>query len=408
MDPKVKMNPVFRKLEGGLFSNVSKADVGGSYASLAENGVTLMGWADPFFPDPAIPEHVLKAALECLQTGFPAHYTMPIGNLDLRKELAVKLKKQNGIDADPERNILVTPGSDAGLFYAMMPFLTPGDEVLVPSPGYPNSFLNPELLGGKTVRVPLRKEDGYQPDIREFRKRLTPKTRMVVLTHPNNPTTTVFRKERLLEIAHFVIENDLVLVVDQAFEDTVFDGVEYVNMASLPGMRERTVSVFSISKGMGLSGFRVGYLVACDVWMDAYYGGCVNVLGATNTMAQIAAITALRNNGYMDEYKRIHDRRRKSVYEILNAVPGVRMAMPESGFYSWIDVSRLGDSTDIAAFLIRDAQVAVNDGKSYGEEGAGHLRIIHGSLSDESQAMDAISRIANSLRTLIPKGVGTE
>jgi len=393
------MTPAFAKLEGGLFSAVEKADVGGSYAVLAEKGVTLMGWADPFYPDPSIPEHVMAAAVDSLRSGFPSHYTMPIGNLELRREIANKLRRDNGIDADPERNVLVTPGSDSGLFYAMMPFVGPGDEVMVPDPSYPNNFLNPALFGGVTVSVPLREEEGYQPDVSEFRKRLTKKTKMVVLTHPNNPTTTVFRRKHLEELAAFIVENDLILVVDQAFENTIFDDIEYVNMAGLPGMWERTVTVFSISKGMGLSGFRVGYAVACDAIMDVLYGGCVSVLGATNTMAQVAAIAALRNDAFVAEYNAIHDRRRTRVFELLGEVRGVRMQRPESGFYSWVNVSSLGDSSDIASHLLNAARVAVNDGKNYGSQGAGHIRIIHGSLGDEGRAIDAIVRIRDALNT---------
>ena len=221
---------------------------------------------------------------------------------------------------------------------------------------------------------------------------------MVLLTHPNNPTTTVFHRAGLEALADFVIRHDLILVVDQAFEDMIFDGAEFVSPASLPGMWERTVTVCSISKGMGLSGLRVGYVVACDTFMDVYYGGAVNVLGATHTASQVAAIAAFRDSSFMAEYKAHYDRRRRDAYRILGSVPGVKMDMPQSGFFCWIDVSALGDSTEIMDYLIQKAGVAVNDGKNYGAQGNGCLRIINGCLGSDDESEQALQRIAEALR----------
>ena len=227
---------------------------------------------------------------------------------------------------------------------------------------------------------------------------MTDKTKMVLITHPNNPTTTVFRRESLEALAEFVIRHDLILVVDQAFEDMIFDDVEFVSPASLPGMWERTVTVCSISKGMGLSGLRVGYIVACDTFMDVYYGGAVNVLGATNTASQLAAIAAFRDTSFMAGYKAHYDRRRRDACRILGSVPGVKMDMPQSGFFCWIDVSELGDSTEIMDYLIRQAGVAVNDGKNYGSQGNGCLRIINGCLGSDDESEQVLQRIAQALR----------
>ena len=152
----------FKGIQGGLFSKVSKADVGTALNDLIANGAALMCWADPFFPDPAIPEHVKKATIEGIEAGTSAHYTMPIGNMELKKELAKKLKSFNKFEnVDPERNILITPGSDAGLLFAMMPFINPGDEILVPDPSYPSNFLNGKIIGGVTVPVPLDVANNY-------------------------------------------------------------------------------------------------------------------------------------------------------------------------------------------------------------------------------------------------------
>jgi len=398
MDVRKKVSSRFSGVEGGLFSKVTKADVGDNFASMAEQQITLMGWADPFYPDPSVPELIKNTMVKAFQDGIASHYTMPIGSLELRTEISFKCKKYNHLEVDPRRNVIITPGSDSGLFYAMSVLLDAGDEVLVPDPSYPSNFLNPRLLGAVTVSVPLDAARGYRLDIAAFERAVTPKTKMILMTHPNNPTTTVFRRDELEALAEFTCRHDLMLVVDQAFEDMVFDDVEFVTPASLPGMWERTVTVFSISKGMGLSGFRVGYIVACDQLTDVYYGAAVNVLGATNTASQLGAITAFRNPQFMEGYKDSFDRRRRTAFELLGQVPGVKMLMPQSGFYCWIDVSGLGDSTEITDYLIKTARVAVNDGKSYGSQGNGCLRIIHGCLGSDKDAEQVLWQIAGALR----------
>lgn len=397
-----KMTPAFQKAEGGLFSTVEKADVGDAVLKMDERGVALMVWADPFYPEPSIPRHVAEAMIESINSGFASHYTAPIGNNELKAEIARKLKRVNGIDVDPKRNILITPGSDAGLFFAMLPFIDKGDEIMIIDPSYPNNFQNAEILGGKVVPIPVYAEDGYQFRIEEFEKRLTPKTKMIVLTNPNNPTAVVYRRENLMRLADFAVKNDLVVIVDQAFEQPCFDGIEMVSVAALPGMWERTVSIFSLSKGMGLSGLRVGYIVADDRIIDKMYGTAVTVIGATNTSAQAGAIAALRDDSFMEAYFQSFDRRRKMVYELLHDVPGVSMSISESGFLSWVDVSRLGTESEIMSYLNEEALVAINSGAFYGDEGRGHIRIVHGVFNEE-QLREAIMRMRKALIKLADK-----
>ena len=394
------ITPRFSPLKGGLFASVTKADVGEGAGVLMEQGYDIMAWADPFFPDPSIPESVKEALHGAVASGMPAHYTMPIGSLELRRAIADKLARANDMIVDPSRNILVTPGSDSGLIYSMMPFLEHGDEVLVPDPSYPSNFVNCRILGAVPVAVPVHAKNGYQLDIADLEAALTPRTRMVVISHPNNPTTTVYRRDVLEELAKFVVRNDLILVCDQAFEDHVYDGIEMVSPATLPGMWERTVTTFSVSKGLGLSGFRVGYVVADDRIMDTLYGGAVNVLGATNTLAQIGARAALADSTILPRYSEILERRRRLAHAAFSAVPGVEMALPESGILSWLDVSALGTSEEVAARILSDARVLVNEGEPYGAEGAGHLRIVHGCFADESRAREVYARIAAVLTEL--------
>lgn len=403
MDIRELMDRGFRSLEGGLFNSVGKADVGEGVGQLLEQGIDILAWADPFFPDPSIPESVQQVMVDAIKSGYPSHYSMPIGMKELRREIARKVHLQTGLDIDPSRNVIVTPGSDSGLLYAMMPFISPGDEVLVPDPSYPSNFLNPTLLGAKTVAVPLDARHGYAIDIAEFEKRTNRNTKMVLLTHPNNPTTTVFDREQLEALAGFIIRRNLILVCDQAFEDHIFDGRQFVSPATMEGMWERTVTVCSISKGLGLSGFRIGYIYAHDRIMDVLYGGAVNVLGASATITSIGAVQALRETEYLKSLTTRHDRRRMLAYECFSKIPGVKMSPSESGILSWLDVSRLGSSDEVVAFLLEHAKVLVNSGVPYGTQGEGHIRVVTSCFADDAKAMEVFSRMADALSLLARK-----
>lgn len=393
---KEKMIPAFRKAEGGLFTAVEKADVGSAYQEMEKQGVALMGWADPFMPDASMPKHVEQALIDAIRHPSAPHYTAPIGSSQLKAKIAEKLKTKNHLLVDPERNILITPGSDSGLYFAILPFIEDGDEVLIPSPSYPNNTLNIEIMGGRVVPVPLRPETGYQLEAELLEQNVSEKTKMIVLTHPNNPTTTVYNRQSLEILRDFVLRHDLILVCDQAFEDFCYEN-EMITPAAMNGMFERTVTVFSFSKGMGLSGLRVGYLVCGDEIMDSLYANAVSVLGATNTACQKALIAALEDPSFMQEFERAFDVRRHAAEKILNSIPNVHADLPQSGFLCWVDVSRLGDSSQIVQYLVKHAQVAVNDGKNYGPGGEGHLRIVLGVYRDDAKVIAALERIKAAL-----------
>ena len=393
---KEKMIPAFRKAEGGLFTAVEKADVGSAYQEMEKQGVALMGWADPFMPDASMPKHVEQALIDAIRHPSAPHYTAPIGSSQLKAKIAEKLKTKNHLLVDPERNILITPGSDSGLYFAILPFIEDGDEVLIPSPSYPNNTLNIEIMGGRVVPVPLHPETGYQLEAELLEQNVSEKTKMIVLTHPNNPTTTVYNRQSLEILRDFVLRHDLILVCDQAFEDFCYEN-EMITPAAMDGMFERTVTVFSFSKGMGLSGLRVGYLVCGDEIMDSLYANAVSVLGATNTACQKALIAALEDPSFMQEFERSFDIRRQAAKKILNSIPNVHADLPQSGFLGWVDVSRLGDSSQIVQYLVKHAQVAVNDGKNYGPGGEGHLRIVLGVYRDDAKVIAALERIKAAL-----------
>ncbi|WP_034864138.1 pyridoxal phosphate-dependent aminotransferase [Thomasclavelia saccharogumia] len=402
---KSKMKKEFLNYEGGLFSEVEKADVGDSYTKMAENGVALMGWADPFMPDFSIPEPIMEKTIEAIHSPVSSHYTAPTGNMELREIICKRAKEKYGVELKPDRNIIITPGSDSGLFFSMFPFLQRDDEVIIPCPSYPNNLQNIKMMQATPMILELKDENNYQIDLDILEALITDKTKMIVLTHPNNPTTTIYNRESLEAVRTVVLKYNLVLVCDQAFEDFTFKN-EFIAPMSLPDMFEHTITVCSISKGMGLSGYRVGYIIASDEIMDVMYGCAVSVIGATNTVSQIAAIEAFKHPEFMEEFEKAYDFRRHAAYEILNDIPGVKMKLPESGFLAWVDVSRLGDSALICKRLVSEAKVAVNDGINYGPGGMGYIRIVLGVYRDNNLVVDALKRMAKTLRQIsMEKGI---
>ncbi|MZI92895.1 aminotransferase class I/II-fold pyridoxal phosphate-dependent enzyme [Vibrio sp. CAIM 722] len=387
----------FHNVTGGLFDSVIKADVGEGAGKIIESGGTILAWADPDFPDPAMPASVQQALIDSVNHGVSSHYVMPIGPRELRVAIADKIQRQTGLDLDPSRNIIVTPGSDSGLFYAMYPFLESGDEVLVPTPTYPNNMVNISLMGAKAIEVPTQAENNYQIEKSQLEKHLTPNTKMLVICHPNNPTSVVYRKEVIADIAEFVIENDLILICDQAFEDIIFDGIEFVAPASLPQMLERTVTVCSMSKGYGLSGLRIGYIYTSDTLIDKYYGAAVNILGAPSHLSCAGAIAALHDDTIINERQVRLANRRATVCEIFNSIQGVSCQAPESGILQWINVENIGNGADITQFILQDQNVLVNPGGQYGKGFEGYLRLIYGCFRDDVQLFNACERVKDGL-----------
>lgn len=401
-DQKNKMNPAFRTFEGGLFAEVEKADVGDGFERLQESGVDMMSWADPFMPDAAVPQHVKQAALNAMNDPIASHYTAPVGNTRLREQIARRWQKRYGMRLDPQRNILITPGSDSALYFAMLPFIETGDEVIVCTPCYPNNLQNIKMMGAKAVYCELQAADGYQIRKEALEACVSEQTKMIVLTHPNNPTTTVFDQRSLEAVRDLVLAHDLILVVDQAFEDFTFEQ-KMIAPAAMADMFAHTVTVCSTSKGYGLSGYRVGYIIADDVFMDVYYGCAVSVIGATNTVSQLAVLAAMEDESFMQEFEAAYDWRRHQAAAILSGIPGVKVQLPQSGFLCWVDVSGLADSSEVCARLLSDARVSVNDGKNYGPGGEKGFRIVLGVYRDNERVRQALLRIREVLLQMAQK-----
>jgi aspartate/methionine/tyrosine aminotransferase len=374
------------------------------YAAMDPEKRLMLVGADPFFPDPAIPAHIIEATKRALDEG-KTHYALENSYAvpELKEQLVRKLKTFNGLDVDPETELIVVPSSAFGLYAGIRICVRPnmGDEVLNIDPGFAENFNDVHQIGAVNVSVPVYQEDGFQIRLEELEKRVTANTRLLVLTHPNNPTGTVYTREVLEGLTDFLERHDLAVVVDQSFERNIYDGREYITFAALnETARARTISVFGTSKDLGLTGFRVAYMVAPKAIIDILKVASFNYVGPTNTFAQYGAAAGYADPSYVDEWMRVFDDRRRFGYDILSQIPGVKVLMPEGGYFFWVDVRQLGTSTEVRDHLIRDAQVGVSPGNWFGQNGEGYLRIMFSTMKDTARYEEAMRRIDGSLRKL--------
>jgi aspartate/methionine/tyrosine aminotransferase len=393
MNPALGIKPVNPDFTDLPYMAYSEMDI------QIESAGIMMNWCDPFRSASRVPAHVIDAVKKALDDG-KTQYTVPIGSLALREAIAKRLQCFNGITADPSTEIIVTPGSDAGLYHAMSVIIEPGDEVLIPEPGYSNNVKNTGICGGTPVLFSLSPAGSYQIDKAALREKVAERTKLIVLTNPNNPTGTIFDPDSLNAVREVALEYGLYVVVDQAFEANVFDGRSFVSVATLPDMWERTITVCSTSKAMGMTGFRVGYNVACKTIMQVMHNSAVLVLGATNTFAQEGARAALEDSHFVSEFNAVYDRRRRALHRALNEVPGVRMDLPEAGFMAWVDVSALGSGRDVARYIRETEDVLVNAGDGYGPSAAGFIRICYGAIGEEPEFNDCVQRLRAALTRL--------
>lgn len=386
-----RMAGPYQGLKSGLMNPAPSGTPGG-------NALCNLGTADLFYPEQTMPSTVQQALMQSLNDPMLCHYPHPLGWRPLRQSIADKLLRSYGRAVDPDRNILVTAGSEAGLLCAFLPFLEPGDEVLIPDPSYLTNAMYTRIAGGTPVFVPLSEEKGFVLEAAEFESRCTEKTKAVVLTCPNNPTGTVFSQQSLEALCEVIVRRDLILICDFAFEDFVFEG-ELTWPATFPGMWERTVSVFTLSKGAGLCGLRVGYMVADTPALDALLARIPPLMCAAGMPSQVAAKAALEDEATMAAYHKKLQARRAKTCELLSGIEGISFVEPQGGFQMWINVSGLGSSAEVAARLRERAGVSVNCGEAFGPQGGkNHLRLVFGCVQDDDVYFRAIEHLAEALK----------
>ncbi|UPL21422.1 pyridoxal phosphate-dependent aminotransferase [Alcaligenes faecalis] len=343
-------------------------------------------------PDADTPMAIKQAAADALMRG-EVHYSDLRGVPALREALAAKLRKQNKLDVGPD-DVLVTNGLTHASFAAFFAILDEGDEVILLSPHYPQHIGKIELAGAHPVLVPLNKEQGFAIDAKAIEAAITPHTRMVVLVNPANPTGRVYRRSELEALAQLAIKHDLVVVSDEVYEDITYDDAEHISIASLPGMQERTVSMFAFTKSYAMDGWRIGYLAAPAWLMPGLLKITANDVTHVNTFIQAGALEAVV--GQQEALRGMiadDDAKRRLMLQRLNAMANVSCAQVEGTIYAFADVRATGvPSQELAERLLKEARVVVEAGSFYGPQGEGFLRLCFGSASYEQieQAMDRL------------------
>jgi aminotransferase len=330
-------------------------------------------------PDFVTPERILNAGVASLERGETA-YTSNSGILELRQALSKHFIHKYGVTYDPESELLITVGvSD------------PGDEVIIPEPSY--VAYQPEVVfaGGKPVTVPTRVEDDFQVTAAMIEAAITPRTKVLLLGYPNNPTGAVMTRERLIEISQLAEKYDLLVISDEIYDRLVY-GFEHVCFATLPGMRERTVTLGGFSKDYAMTGWRVGYAGAPAEILGAMRKVHQYTIMSAPTMGQRAAIEAL-NTGeeYVQKMVGEYDRRRKLIVGGLNTL-GLDCFEPRGAFYAFPAVAKSGmDENEFAERLLQEEQVAVVPGSAFGDSGKGYVRMCYATAYEKIE--EALNRL---------------
>ncbi|QBD82482.1 aminotransferase class I/II-fold pyridoxal phosphate-dependent enzyme [Ktedonosporobacter rubrisoli] len=341
-------------------------------------------------PDFVTPEHIRQAGIDSIQKGH-TRYTSNYGMLELRQEIAALLERRYGLSYDPATQILVTVGVSEGVDLAMRTLIDPGDEVISPDPGYVAYEADIIFSGGVSVPVPTYAEHNFAVRAAEIEAAITPRTKMILLGNPNNPTGAVIPRAELEGIARLAIEHDLIVAVDEVYSRLVYD-TEHVCIAALPGMQERTLILDGFSKAYAMTGWRVGYVAAPAYILEAMLKVHQYTIMCAGTAAQEAAIEALRH-GEAD-VQHMHDdyeRRGRMFVDGLNRL-GLTCCEPHGAFYAFPYVGNTGMSDEeFAEKLLFEEYVAVVPGSSFGAAGKGYVRAAYCTAYDQLE--EALVRI---------------
>jgi len=350
-------------------------------------------------PDRKTPEHIIEAAKKVMDEGY-THYTQTAGLPELRNAISEKLSRENGIDVDPETEVIIVSGTQEAMLLAALAFLNQGDKALILEPYYPAYLEDTLLAGGVPIPVPLNEEKGYRVELGELEKRVDSKTKLIWLCNPCNPTGHVFSKEDLEIITEVARRHNLLIFSDEIYEKLVYDEAEHVSVGSLPGAEDITITVNGFSKAYAMTGWRIGYIAAPAVLAKElnkvhYYAAL-----CPNSISQRAALAALTGpQDCVREMRDEYDRRRRVVFKALEKIPQLSYVRPKGAFYVFPNFSELeGNDEKLAEYFLRRSHVVTVPGSGFGESGRGHLRISY-SVPFE-KVRKGISKIVEALEEL--------
>jgi aminotransferase len=351
-------------------------------------------------PDFVPPTHVLEAAKQAITEG-KTHYTPSNGISELREALAKKFTRDYSLFYDPEDEILVTVGATEAVSIALLAFVNPGDEVLIPDPGF--LCYKPAVLiaGGVPVSLPMLEDDGFKPDMKAVTSLVTEKSRVIITNSPNNPTGSVLTYGEAAELAKLGVENDLVIISDEVYEKIIYDGSKHFCLATFPGMRDRTIVVNSFSKTYAMTGFRVGCALGPKDLISAMSLIQQFIVACVDGPAQYAATAALEGpQDFVTMMVSEFDKRRRLVHKRLNEMEGFSCSLPKGAFYAFPDIKAFKTpSTDFSEALLRESKVIVTPGSSFGAYGEGFLRLSFATAYEKiDEALDRIEKTTRNFR----------
>jgi len=323
------------------------------------------------------PAYVTQKASQALLDG-DTHQTMALGTPEYRQACALKLYRDNEIEADPESEIIATMGVKQGLTLALMASVNPGDEVIVEDPCFVSYQPLIKLCEGQPVSIPLRPSNRFRWTSADLENAISPRTRAILLNSPQNPTGTVHTEDDLDIIAKVAQDHDLLVITDEIYERVTWGGRKHICMATRPGMRERTITVMGLTKTFSMGGWRIGFVFAPAENIAAMTKLQQHLLTCVGSFVQAGAAEAFREPPRPEVVALWRDWEKRCVYvsSELNGIKGVSCDQPEGAFYAWADVAGIdATSLEIAETLLREHHVAVVPGSAFGQNGEGYIRI---------------------------------
>jgi len=337
--------------------------------------VAFLSWAKP---TAGTPEHINNAAIEAIQKGVTGGYSPSDGLVELREEIVNKLKRDNNINATISQ-LLATVGAVEGLASSVMAVIDPGDEVILPTPTYSTHIQQVVLGSGKPVLIPLIEENGFALDIDAIKDAVNPKTKAIMYCNPSNPTGTLFKEGQLRELAHIALENNLMIITDEAYEYFIFDENKHFCIAAIPEMKKNVISCFTFTKTYAMTGWRVGYLHADEEVIQQIKKSHIPFAICAPVVSQYAALAALKGpQDCVADFKKHYLKTRDLMCERLDRLDSVFEYRKPDGSYLMFPKILLEEGKDSTSFckkLLREVKVSTTPGVAFGYTGERHLRL---------------------------------
>ncbi|TFG04317.1 MAG: pyridoxal phosphate-dependent aminotransferase [Promethearchaeota archaeon] len=362
-------------------------------------GIISLGIGDPV-PAFDTPEFIKEAAKKALDAGYSA-YSPNLGFLELRELISTKYKQEYGLDYTVDE-ICVTCGAGEALYLACQALLDPGDEVIIPDPSFLTYPPQVSFAGGVPIPVPVYEENEFAITVEDIQENLTPKTKMIILNFPSNPTGAVMQASDLKGIADLALDHDLFILSDECYEKLVYDDAKNTCMASL-GVQDRTIVVNSFSKTFSMTGWRVGYALANKEIINAMMIIHQMNAVAANSAAQMGCIAGMKNEGALEQFLNTmlteFDSRRKLLVNGLNFIEGIHCLMPKGAFYAFPNIKGTGmTSAEFSEFMITQAKIVMVPGNVFGAHGEGYVRASF--VASSEQIKEALERIKACARNI--------